>query len=202
MYYGIEYLIITEILTKLLALYFKANSPTGGGKLVVIKPIVNSLKNLDILIERNNINDRDNFRKIFAFLHNNLLDEFKGGIKCMKDVISDIKNKCITKEELLGDPELLGAINLALGEVRMPSLETNYSNKIEVVSQSGDEILDTVFRSKASNNLKKIFNDKYNMSSDDIVQNLDSYKENINNGKKIDNNSEMSRKFFQFYRKR
>lgn len=183
-FYGIEYLIITEVLTKLLTIYFTSNS-RGGSKVIVSKSIVNSLKNLDTLIKRNNLNDRPNYINTFTFLKKNLLSEFEGGTKCLNNILSDLKekDKNITKETLLKDPVLYGAINLALGEVEMPKVA--YDNKKEIVTKSGSEILDTVFGSRASSNIKKIFDEKYNMNADDIVNQVNDYKEKINNNKPL-----------------
>lgn len=182
MYYGIEYLIISEILTKLLVIYFMSNSADGGGSVIVSSSVTSVLNTLRSLIKRNKITDRKDFKNIFSYLSDNLVDEFKGGLSCLKDITKDNN---ITKEDILKDPELIGAMNLALGEIKMPVLEPfelKHKNK-----DDKSDVFDTVFGSKAANNLKELFKDKHNMNTDNIISQLGDYKERINNGKGSDN---------------
>lgn len=196
MYYGIEYLIITEVLTKLLSLYFMSKTlEKGGSRMIVERTTVDNLNKLYELISRNDVRYRNDFKNIFIRISNSITDEFQGGSKSIHDIINKIKNKTISKEELLQDPELCGAINVSLGEIKIPKLEPYNVDKEKFVTKSGNDILNVVFGNKASENIQKIFNDKYNMSANDIVNNLENYKDNINNSSPVKNNSNNNQNF-------
>lgn len=178
LYYEIENMMINQILSKLLSLYFLSNSAHGGSKFIVDNNIVDNVR--EILESDEYIDNRNYYKKVFNYLNNNIIEEIKGGVK-LETVLKSLEKKNINVSELLENPEFLISLNMALGEIEMPKLQVNRS--IETMEMNdGYDILNVIFGSKASGKLMDIFN---NVNPNSLVKNLSDYKENINNDKEL-----------------
>lgn len=176
MYYGIDHLITTQILTKLLGMYFLCNSMVKGGRYLKIASDSDFFENL------NKFSNNDN-KLILKNLLENMNQEF-GGVKTVDTIMREMKSKKISSVDILSNPELFSAMNIVLSEIDMPKLD---SCDVPFISKkkNGREILETIFGSNTSESLIKVFNEKHNMNPEEIIETVGNYKENINNGKQI-----------------